>query len=95
MDEQTEAFTATEAGAKAGAVRVNDKLRRIVDRVESLADQKSEIQAEISEAFKDAKDDGFDVKALRQLIKLRRMEKDEREALIGQLDLYIAAVGFH
>lgn len=94
MADQIEAFDAAESGAKAGTIRVNDKLTGIVRRIEGLNEQKSELQAEIADAFKDAKDDGFDTKALRQLVKLRRMEKAERDALMGQLDLYIAAVGF-
>jgi uncharacterized protein (UPF0335 family) len=70
-----------------------DQLKLIVSRIERLEEEKASLAADIREVYNEAKSSGFDVKVLRQLLRLRKMDGDElaeREAL---LDLYRRAVG--
>ena len=70
-----------------------DKLRRFVERIERLEDEKRELQAQIREVYNEAKAEGFDVKVMRQLIRLRRMKPHERGELEELLETYKAALG--
>ena len=69
------------------------RLRAFVERIERLEEEKAALLADIREVYAEAKGDGFDVKTLRQVVQLRKMDSDdlaEREAL---LDLYKRALG--
>lgn len=68
-------------------------LREIIDRIETLEDEKSELGSAIAEAYKDASASGFNAKALRLLIRLRKLERDERDEMLCDLDCYIRATG--
>lgn len=70
-----------------------EKLRQTVARVERLEEEKKEIAEQIKEVFAEAKSFGFDVKALRQVIKLRKVDRAEREEQEMMLDLYLDVVG--
>ncbi len=70
-----------------------DKLRRFVERIERLEDEKRELQEQIREVYNEAKAEGFDVKVMRQLIRLRRMKPHERGELEELLETYKAALG--
>ena len=62
-----------------------DRLRSLIERVEHLEEEKKEISADIRDIFAEAKSAGFDVKAMRAVIKLRKMnaaDRDEQEALV-------------
>jgi uncharacterized protein (UPF0335 family) len=70
-----------------------DRLKSIVERIERLSEEKSALAADIAEIYKEAKSGGFDVKALRQLIRERKQdaaEVEERETLI---EIYKRALG--
>ena len=54
-----------------------EQLKSIVERIEKLNEDLSGIKADIKEIYKEAKDDGFDVKALKDIIKMRKKDKDE------------------
>lgn len=69
------------------------QLRSIIDRVERLDQEKAAIAADISEVFAQAKGDGFDVKAIRHILKLRRLDQSEREEQEAVLDTYLRALG--
>lgn len=69
------------------------QLRAFIERIERLAEEKQTIQGDIREVFAEAKGTGFDTKALRELIKLRRMDQAERQEREAILDLYKAALG--
>lgn len=78
--------------AKVGGMSV-DQLVSIVERIEKLKAEKQEIQGDISDIFSEAKGNGFDCAAIREMLKLRAMDKadrDEREAL---RDTYAHALG--
>ena len=69
-----------------------DKLRQYVSRVERLEQDKTAILDDIKQVFDEAKANGFDVKILKQVIKLKKLDSDslaEQEAI---LDLYRAAL---
>ncbi|MDF2966097.1 MAG: hypothetical protein K0Q51_1485 [Rickettsiaceae bacterium] len=69
------------------------QLKQFIERVENLEADKVNILSDIKEVYAEAKANGFDIKIMRQVIKLRKMEKDklaEQEAL---LDLYRDALG--
>ncbi|RZI45486.1 DUF2312 domain-containing protein [Candidatus Finniella inopinata] len=69
------------------------QLRNFIEKIERLEQDKAELTEVIREVFGEAKSEGFDVKVMRQLIKIRRMKKDElveQEELLG---LYRQALG--
>lgn len=78
--------------AKTGGIAA-DQLRSIVERIERLEEEKSGIAADIRDVFSEAKGNGFDVKALRQIVKLRKIEVSEREEQEHILDTYRRALG--
>lgn len=70
-----------------------DQLRSIVERIERLEEEKKALAEDIKEVFSEAKGNGFDVKILRMIIRLRkrdRAEVDEEETI---LELYLRALG--
>ena len=77
---------------RAGGVAV-DQLRSIVERVEKLEEEKANIGADIRDVFAEAKGNGFDVKAIRQIVKLRKQDANEREEQETVLDTYMRALG--
>ncbi len=70
-----------------------DELRQFVERAERLEEEKKAIADDIRELFGEAKSRGFDVKALRAIIRLRKKEEAEREEEEAMLDLYKSALG--
>ena len=54
-----------------------EQLKSVVERIEKLNEDMTGIKADIKEIYKEAKDDGFDVKALKDIIKMRKKDKDE------------------
>ena len=75
-----------------GGVAV-DQLKSIIGRVEKLEEEKAGISADIREVFAEAKGNGFDIKAIRTIIKMRKMDASEREELETVLDTYLHALG--
>lgn len=77
---------------KAGGVAV-EQLKSIIARVEKLEEEKAGISADIRDVFAEAKGNGFDVKAIRTIIKIRKMDQQEREEQETVLDTYLHALG--
>jgi len=77
---------------KAGGVAV-DQLKSIIGRVEKLEEEKAGISADIRDVFAEAKGNGFDIKAIRTIIKIRKMDASEREEQETILDTYLNALG--
>jgi uncharacterized protein (UPF0335 family) len=69
------------------------QLRAFIERIERLEEEKKTISDDIKEVFAEAKGNGFDVKAMRTIIRLRKKEQAEREEEEAMLDLYKAALG--
>jgi len=68
-------------------------LRNLIERIERLEEEKAGIVADIKEVYDEAKNFGYDTKVLRQVIRLRKMERQEREELESLTELYLQAVG--
>lgn len=75
------------------AAVAGDQLRSFVERIERLEADKRAIADDIKDVFAEAKGNGFDVKVLRQVIRIRRQDKAEREEREAILDLYMHALG--
>lgn len=70
-----------------------DQLRSLIERIERLEEEKAALAEDIREVFAEAKGNGFDVKIMRQIIRLRKMETGDRQELESLLDTYKAALG--
>ena len=70
-----------------------DRLRSIVDRIERLEEERKALGSDIKDIYAEAKSAGFDVKVLRQLIRVRKQEAAEVEEQETMLDVYRRALG--
>lgn len=70
-----------------------EQLRQLVERVERLEEEKKNVAEDIKQVYSEAKSAGFDVKTIREIIKLRRVEASELEEQEYLLDTYRRALG--
>ncbi|RDD69230.1 DUF2312 domain-containing protein [Paracoccus versutus] len=70
-----------------------NELRQIVERIEHLEAEKRDIADQIKEVYAEAKGRGYDATALRQIVALRRKDKDELAEQEAVLELYKSALG--
>ncbi len=70
-----------------------DQLRSYIERIERLEEEKATLAVDIREVFAEAKANGFDVKTMRQVLKLRKMDHAERDEQEHMLDLYKRVLG--
>lgn len=70
-----------------------DRLRSFIERVERLEEEKATIMNDVKEVFAEAKGEGYDVKILRQVVRIRKMDRADRQEQEALLDLYLAALG--
>lgn len=70
-----------------------DELRQFVERIERLEEEKRDIADQIKEVFAESKSRGFDQKALRAIISLRKRDRDELAEHEAVLELYKEALG--
>lgn len=71
----------------------SERLKSFIKRIEKLEEDKANIANDIKEVYAEAKGTGFDVKIIRQIIRLRKIDHDERREQEELLDLYLAAIG--
>lgn len=71
---------------------VPDRLKSFIERIERLEEEKKGVSEDIREVFAEAKSLGYDVKVMRQVIKLRKMDPNDRTQLETEVDLYMQAV---
>ena len=69
------------------------QLRAFIERIERLEEEKGEIADDIKQVFAEAKGTGFDTKAMRTIIRLRKKDQAERQEEEAILDLYKSALG--
>ena len=69
------------------------QLKSIIERIERLEVEKSEIAEQVKEVFAEAKGNGFDVKILRKVIRIRKQDTAKRQEEEALLDLYLSAIG--
>ena len=77
---------------KTGGVAA-DQLRSFIERIERLDEEKAVLANDIKEVFAEAKMNGFDTPAMRQILKLRKMNNSDRQEREAILELYMAALG--
>lgn len=70
-----------------------DRLRSLIDRIERLEEERKALGSDIKDIYAEAKSAGFDVKVLRQLIRIRKQEPADVEEQETLLDLYKRAIG--
>jgi uncharacterized protein (UPF0335 family) len=69
------------------------RLKTIIERIERLEEDKAAVATDIKEVFAEAKGEGFDVKILRKVVRLRKQDKAKRQEEEALIDLYISAIG--
>lgn len=70
-----------------------DQLKSFVERIERLEEEKQTIADDIKDVYAEAKGFGYDVKILREVIRIRKQDKAEREEMEAILELYLLALG--
>ena len=71
----------------------DERLRLLIERVERLEEEKKGISDDIKDVYAEAKSTGYDAKIMRQIIRLRKMEPDDRREMEAILETYKAALG--
>lgn len=69
------------------------RLRSIIERLERLEEDKQAVLTDMKEVFSEAKGDGYDVKVLRKVLRLRKQDKARRQEEEAIMDLYLSALG--
>lgn len=69
------------------------QLREYIERIERLEEEKKDVQQDIKEVYAEAKANGYDKKALKAVIKLRKMDTADRQDYENALDSYMAELG--
>ena len=82
---------ASAAGASGGVAA--ERLRSFLERIERLEEEKQTIMGDMKEVYAEAKGEGYDTKIMRQIIRLRKMDRAERQEQEALLDLYLSALG--
>jgi uncharacterized protein (UPF0335 family) len=69
-----------------------DQLRSLIERIENLEEEKNNLQNDIKDVYAEAKSSGFDTKIMRQIVRMRKMDRDDLSEQDELLDLYRRAV---
>ena len=69
------------------------QLKSIIERIERLEVEKAEVAEQIKEVFAEAKGNGFDVKIISKVIRIRKQDRAKRQEEEAILDLYLSAIG--
>jgi uncharacterized protein (UPF0335 family) len=77
---------------RAGGIAV-EQLRSVIDRIEKLEEEKAALAADIRDVYAEAAGNGLDRKAIREVIKLRKLDASERDEQEHMLDTYRRALG--
>lgn len=83
MAEQPDVMTASAQG----------RLKTIIERIERLELDKAAVSEDLKGVYAEAKGEGFDVKVLRKVVRLRKTDKVKREEEEALIDLYLSAIG--
>jgi uncharacterized protein (UPF0335 family) len=70
-----------------------DELKQFVERIERLEEEKAGIAGDIKDVFAELKGRGFDAKAVRTILRMRKQDSDERKEEEAILELYLQALG--
>ena len=80
------------ADASSGEVS-SQRLRSFIQRIEKLEESKASVLEDIKDVYGEAKSAGFEVKIIRQIVRLRKMEVEKRREQDELMDLYMSALG--
>lgn len=69
------------------------RIKAYVERIETLSAEKQAVSEDIKEVYAELKGSGFDVKAIREIVKLRKIDRDTRAEQEAILDMYLTAIG--
>ncbi len=69
------------------------QLRSFIERIERLEEEKNALSADIREVYAEAKSNGYEPKIMRQVVRIRKMDGNERAEQEALLDTYLAALG--
>ena len=78
--------------AEVGGI-AGEQLRSYIERIERLEEEKAALAGDVREVYSEAKGNGFDVKIMRQIIRLRKMDREDRQEQEELLQLYQHAIG--
>ncbi|MEO0398743.1 MAG: DUF2312 domain-containing protein [Pseudomonadota bacterium] len=82
-----------EAGPVGSSGVAAERLRSFIERIERLEEEKQTIMEDMKEVYAEAKGEGYDTKVLRQVIRIRKMDRADRQEQEALLDLYLSAIG--
>jgi uncharacterized protein (UPF0335 family) len=69
------------------------KLKSLVERIERLEEDKAAVASDLKEVYAEAKGEGFDVKILRKVVRLRKADAAKRQEEEALIELYVSAIG--
>jgi uncharacterized protein (UPF0335 family) len=70
-----------------------ERLKSFIERIERLEEEKRALAEDIKEVYSEAKGVGFDVKTIRQIVRIRRQDQDDLDEQEALLDTYLRAIG--
>lgn len=85
--------TSGSQGAPGAKTVAAERLRSFIERVERLEEDKAAIMGDVKEVYAEAKGEGYDTKTLRQVVRLRKIDRAQRQEQEALLDLYLSALG--
>jgi uncharacterized protein (UPF0335 family) len=71
----------------------DDRLRLLIERIERLEEEKKGISDDIKDVYNEGKATGYDPKAMRQVVRIRKMKPDDRKEMEAILEVYLNALG--
>ena len=69
------------------------KLKSLIERIERLEEDKAAVANDLKEVYAEAKGEGFDVKIVRKVVRIRKQDSAKRQEEEALIDLYISAIG--
>jgi uncharacterized protein (UPF0335 family) len=93
IQEYPMATSAAAVKEEAATKFAKDQLKAIIERIERLEEEKKTISDDIRDVYAEAKGNGFDVKALRTIVRLRKQDANERAEAETILETYMQALG--
>ena len=72
-----------------------EQLRQLIERIETLEEEKRAVADQVKDVYAESKSTGFDVKTMRHIVRLRRMEKHHRDEADALIETYRHALGLH
>lgn len=88
-----EKFEDEAAAEKATTAFARDQLKAVIERIERLEEEKKATSDDIRDVYAEAKGNGFDVKTLRKVVRIRKQDRAKRQEEEALLDLYLSAIG--